>query len=186
MGVMNTNDIKKGSVVVIDGDLYKVVDFQHNLQNKVAYVRVKIKNLRTGATNITTFNAGVKIESADVERKNMQYTYSDETFAHFMDVVSYDDVTMPLEDLEWEKRFFVDGLEVVMEFHGEEVLNIVLPDKVVMEVIDAPDAVQGNTATSASKIVTLENDVKCEVPQFIKTGEKLIISTADGKYCSRA
>lgn len=186
MPMITTNEVKNGVVVVVDGDLLQVTEFQHVLQNKVAYIRVKLKNLRTGATRITTFNAGVKIESVDIDRKTMQYLYMDADFAYFMDKDTYDQIEIPLERLEWEKQFFVDGLDAVITFNGEEVLNVILPDKIPMTVTEATEAVSGNTATNASKTVTVESGFKVQVPQFIKAGEKILVSSIDGKYCSRA
>ena len=130
--MVSSNDLKNGIVIEIDGNLWQILDFQHVLQNKVAYVRVKMKNLRTGAVTQTALNAGVKLKKAFLDKKEMQYLYNGGDSYCFMDTETYEQVEVPANHLEYEKQFLVEGMNVEIVYYGTEILGINLPDKVTL------------------------------------------------------
>ena len=163
--MINVNDFKNGMTIKVEGNIYTIIEFQHVKPGKgAAFVRTKLKNLRTGSTIEYTFNSGVKCETARIERKPMQYLYN-----------IGDDV-----------KYLKENQDLDITFYEGEVLGLSLPDKIELEVIETEPAVKGNTTSNASKEATLETGYQIRVPLFIEQGEKVIISTKDGKYVSRA
>ena len=184
--MFNVNDIKNGMTILFEDNIYTVLEFSHVKPGKgQAFVRTKLRNLRTGATIEYSFNAGERLEQAMIEKKKMQYLYGGDTYC-FMDVETYDQVEIEAERLKWEANFMVEGMNVEIVFYGTEILGVNLPEKVALEVTEAYDAVAGNTATNAMKEVTLETGFVVKVPMFINQGDKIIVTTWDGKYSSRA
>lgn len=184
--MITTSDFKTGLTILYNNQIYQIVDFQHVKPGKgQAFVRTKIKNLRTGSTTEYSFNAGEKLEQAIIEKRKMQYLYGGDTYC-FMDNETYDQVEIPAERLTWESKFLLEGMTIEIVFYGSEILGVNLPEKMVLEVTESAPAVAGNTATNALKEVTLETGLKVKVPMFIEQGEKIIVTTWDGKYSSRA
>ena len=185
--MINVNDIKNGMTVKIDNNIYTVVDFQHVKPGKgSAFVRTKLKNLRTGATTEITFNAGVKIETARVEKQNMQFLYSQGDTYYFMNMQTYDQIELNKSSLGDDVKFLKENLEVYITSYEGEVLGLQLPDKVELVVTHTEPAVKGNTTNNALKDAEVETGMNVRVPLFIEEGETIIVSTADGKYVSRA
>ena len=185
--MVNVNDLKNGMTILYEGVVYQVVEFQHVKPGKgSAFVRTKLKNLKAGTTQEITFNAGIKIEKADVFKSELSYLYSTGSGFVFMDNKTYEQLELPSSMLEEEKKFLKEGMNVeVMNYNGE-VIGVSLPEKVSYKVIDAPDAVKGNTTSGAQKDVTIETGYTLKAPLFISEGEEIIITTRDGKYASRA
>ena len=185
--MININAIKNGMTVLIDGNIYLIVEFQHVKPGKgPAFVRIKLKNLRTGSTIEQTFNTNIKFEKAIIEKKPMQYLYSNGDMYNFMNMETYEQIDLAKENLGDNAKFLKEGLEVEVTFYKGEVLGINLPEKIEYEVTDTEPAVKGNTATNATKEATLENGLTVKVPLFISANERIIVSTKDGKYDSRA
>ncbi len=185
--MININDIKNGMTVVIDGNIYLILEFLHVKPGKgPAFVRIKLRNLRTGSTIEQTFNTNIKFEKAIIEKKPMQYLYSNGDMYNFMNMETYEQIDLAKENLGDNAKFLKEGLEVEVTFYKGEVLGINLPEKIEYEVTETEPAVKGNTATNATKEATLENGLTVKVPLFIGAGEHVIISTKDGKYDSRA
>lgn len=185
--MININDIKNGMTVVIDGNIYLILEFLHVKPGKgPAFVRIKLRNLRTGSTIEQTFNTNIKFEKAIIEKKPMQYLYSNGDMYNFMNMETYEQIDLAKENLGDNAKFLKEGLEVEVTFYKGEVLGINLPEKIEYEVTETEPAVKGNTATNATKEATLENGLTVKVPLFIGAGEHIIISTKDGKYDSRA
>jgi elongation factor P len=185
--MITSNELRNGMNIIYDGNLYQVVDFMHVKEaNCAAFVRAKCRNLRTGATTSFSINAGTKIEQANVEKKQMQFVYATYDAFVIMDNDTYEQIEIPMDKMQWEKNFLVEGMGVDVTQYEGEILGIALPDKVTLEVTEATPAVAGNTATSALKEVTLQTGFVVKVPMFINQGDKVVISTADGKYYSRA
>ena len=175
-------DFRNGTTFEMDGNVYRIVEFQHVKPGKGgAFVRTKLRNLRTGSVNDITFTAGEKMEQAIIEKKKMQYLYGGETYC-FMDMETYDQVEIPEERLEWEKQFLLEGQIIEIVFYGSEILGVNLPEKMTFVVTEAAPAVSGNTATNALKEVTIETGLVVKVPLFIDQGEKIVVTTFDGKY----
>ncbi|WP_424964074.1 elongation factor P [Ekhidna sp.] len=182
-----TSDIKNGLVIEFNHDLYSVVEFQHVKPGKgPAFVRTKLKSIRTGKVVDNTFSAGHKITTARVERRPYQFLYKDDMGHHFMDTNTYEQVAIE-EDLINAPKFLKDGQEVEILFHAEEekILGCELPQHVVMTVTQADPGVKGNTATNATKNAVVETGATIQVPMFIEQDEVIKVNTVDGTYVER-
>ena len=185
--MVNVNDFKTGMTIKFEGNIYTVLEFQHVKPGKgAAFVRTKLKNLRTGSTTEYTFNSSTKVELARIERKPMQYLYENGNSYTFMNMQDYSQVEIDGSKLEDDVKYLKENLDVDITFYEGEMLGLSLPDKIEMEVIKTEPAVKGNTSQSATKDATLETGYDIRVPLFVEQGEKVIISTKDGKYVSRA
>lgn len=184
--MFNVNDIKNGMTIKYEGNIYQVVEFQHVKPGKgSAFVKTKLYNLRSDSTQEITFNAGIKLEKAEVRKNQMSYLYNDGTNYIFMDNNTYEQLEVPTEKLGNQIKFLKEGLIVeIMIFEGE-IIGISLPEKVSYKVISAPDAVKGNTTSGAQKDITIETGYTLKAPLFISEGEEVVITTRDGKYFSR-
>ena len=185
--MINVNDIKNGLTVKIDNNIYTVVEFQHVKPGKgSAFVRTKLKNLRTGTTTEITFNAGVKIETAHVEKQNMQFLYSQGDTYYFMNMQTYDQIELNRSSLGDDIKYLKENLEVIISFYEGEVMGVILPDKIEYLITKSEPGVKGNTTSTAMKDAELETGMIVKVPMFINEGERILVSTSDGKYVSRA
>lgn len=185
--MINVNDLKNGMTIKHDGNVYQVIEFQHVKPGKgSAFVRTKLKNLKTNSTQEVTFNAGIKLERANVEKRELTYLYNDGSSYVFMDNSSYEQTSLLASKLEDEINFLKENMNVeIMNYEGE-IIGISLPEKVSYKVIKSEDAVKGNTTSGALKDATIETGYTLKVPLFISEGEEIIITTKDGKYSSRA
>ena len=145
-----------------------------------------MRNLRTGATIEETINSSVKVEKAHVEKKKMAYLYNSGTGYVFMDNETYEQTEITEDKLVEEKKFLLENMDVQIAFYQGEIIGITLPELVVYVVAETTEAVKGNTTNNAQKDATLENGLVVKVPLFITEGERIIVSTEDGKYSSRA
>ena len=185
--MFNINDIKNGMTFLLDGQIYLVLEFLHVKPGKgPAFMKVKMKNLRTGSTIERTFNTNVKLEKAMIDKQKMQYLYVNGDTYNFMNMETYEQIELDAKQLGDDKNFLKEGMEVNINFYKGELLGIMLPDKVELEVTATEPAVKGNTTNNAMKDATVETGLLVKVPLFIEQGEKIIVSTSDGKYVSRA
>ena len=182
------NDLKPGTTFEYDGNIYSVLDIDHNkTAMRQMIVKVKVKNLRTGVINEISFTGGDKVEQAHIDKKEMQYLYDDGDNFVFMDNETYEQIEIPKSRLEWEKQFMKENDNVTISmYEGNEILGVILPDKVELQIVECEPAVNGDTATSATKNAKVETGLEIRVPLFIQNGEMVLISTADGKYSGRA
>ena len=184
--MFNVNDIKNGMTIKYEGVIYQVVEFLHVKPGKgSAFVKTKLKNLKAGTTQEITFNAGIKMEKADVRKNELSYLYSTGDTYVFMDNNTYDQLELPASLIGDNAKFLKEGMNVQSMSIEGEVVGIDLPEKVSYKVISAPEAVKGNTTSSAQKDVTIETGYTLKAPLFISEGEEIIITTRDGKYFSR-
>ena len=184
--MIDINDIKNGMTVIVEGNLYQIVDFLHVKPGKgAAFMKTKLKNLRTGGTIEKTFNTNIKIEKANISKKTMQYLYNTSYMYYFMDMNTYEQVELSEKQIENEKKYLKENLEVELVYFESELIGLNLPEKVEYKVTYTTDAVKGNTSTNALKDATLENGLEVKVPLFICEGDVVVISTKDGKYVSR-
>lgn len=185
--MINVNDIKNGMTITFDGNIYSVLEFLHVKPGKgPAFVRTKLRNLRTGATIEHTFNAGIKLGKASINKVSMQYLYvSGETY-YFMNMDNYEQIELSKEQIGEEAEFLKEGVNVDLTFYEGELLGILLPEKIEYTITSTEPAVKGNTANNATKEATLENGLVVKVPLFINNGDTIIVSTSTGKYDSRA
>ena len=185
--MININDIKNGMTVIIDGNIYLILEFLHVKPGKgPAFVRIKLKNLRTGSTIERTFNTNIKLEKAIIEKMPMQYLYGSGDTYNFMNMETYEQIELSKDQIGEDTKYLKEGLDVDLTFYKGELLGINLPEKISYKVTTAEPAVKGNTATNATKEVTLENGMTVKVPLFISEGDTVVVSTKDGKYDSRA
>ncbi len=185
--MISTNEFKTGHTIMFEGNIYQIIEFLHVKPGKgSAFVRSKLRNLRTGAVVDHTFNAGTKVERAQIDKTIMQYLYASGDQHVFMNTETYEQLDIPAAQIKHELNFIYEGMEVqVMFYNGVEILGLSLPDKVVLEVADTVPGVRGDTKTNASKDAVMQTGLLVKVPMFIERGERIIVSTQDGSYVSR-
>ena len=181
-----TNDIKNGSVLSLDGQLWTVVDFQHVKPGKGgAFVRTKLKSVMSGKVVDRTFNAGTKIDFETVDRRDYQYLYQDGDGYVFMDLTDYDQVTVSAAVVGDAVNFMLENQSVQLAMNNDVPLYIELPTSVVLEVTYTEPGLQGDRSTGGTKPATLETGYQIQVPLFIEAGTKAKIDTRDGSYLGR-
>jgi len=181
-----TNDLKNGMVLNIDGQLWSVTEFQHVKPGKgPAFVRTKLKNVESGKTVDKTFNAGTKVETANVDKRTMQYLYNDGTSYVFMDVQSYDQIEVPPAVVGDAKNFMLENQEAIVASNEGRVLYVELPASVELEVTYTEPGLQGDRSTGGTKPATVETGATVMVPLFITTGERIKVDTRDSSYLGR-
>ena len=184
--VATTNDLKNGLVLSIEGQLWTVVEFQHVKPGKgPAFVRTKLKNVLSGKVVDKTFNAGVKVETANVDKRNMQYLYNDGTDFIFMDGDTYDQISVSPEVVGDAAKYMLENQEAIVARHEGSVLFIELPASVVLEITYTEPGLQGDRSTGGTKPATLETGAQIQVPLFLETGTKVKVDTRDGSYLGR-
>jgi len=182
-----TADFRNGLCLEFNNDLYTIVEFQHVKPGKgAAFVRTKLKSLTTGRVIENTFNSGVKVTTARIERRPHQYLFKDDTGFHFMDMKSFEQINLP-EDLIENADLIMDGQEVEILFHAETEtpLSCDLPPFVELKIIYTEPGVRGDTATNATKPATLETGAEIQVPLFINQDEKIKVDTRTRSYSER-
>ena len=185
--MVSTNEFKTGMTINYEGNLYQIIEFLHVKPGKgPAFVRTKLRNLRSGAIIDNTFNAGVKVGRAHIERLSMQFLYAMGDSYVFMNNETYEQLEIPLSNLAHEKNFLLDGMGVKIMMFESEILGVELPEKVTLEVTEAEPGVKGNTASNVTKNIVVETGYSLQAPMFIEAGEKIIINTSTGEYVSRA
>ncbi len=181
------NDLKPNTAFEYEGNLYSVINVDHNkTAMRQMIIKVKVKNLRTGVINEISFTGGDKVEPANIDRREMEYLYDDGENLVFMDTTTYEQIEIPKTRLKWEMQFMKENDNVTISMFNSEILGVILPDKVELQITECEQAVKGDTATAALKNAVVETGLAIKVPLFIQNGEMVIISTADGKYCGRA
>ena len=184
---ININEIKNGMTIIIDGKLCLIEEFQHVKPGKgSAFMKMKLRNLRTGSLVEETYNTNIKIEKARVERLPMQYLYSMGDSYVFMNNETYEQLELPESKIADQVKFLKEGLDITISMYDGEMLGVQLPEKVEYEIVETSEAVKGNTTNNAQKDAKIETGYVVKVPLFINEGERIIISTRDGKYSSRA
>ena len=185
--MINVNDIKNGMTVMIEGQIYQVVEFLYVKPGKgSAFMKTKLKNLRTGGTIERTFNTNVKFEKANINKQNVQYLYNTGDTYFFMNMETYEQLELTSDQVGDNKNYLIENMNVYVILYEGELLGIDLPDKVEFTVVETEPAVRGNTTNSAMKDAKVETGLVVKVPLFINEGEKILVTTADGKYSSRA
>jgi elongation factor P len=185
--VATTNDLKNGMTLNLDGQLWSVVDFQHVKPGKGgAFVRTKLKNVLSGKVVDRTFNAGVKVDVATVDRREMQYLYREGEDFVFMDTQDYDQPRVPAATVGDATSYLLEDQTAVVAFNDGVPLYVELPAAVELTVSQTDPGVQGDRSTGGTKPATLETGVQIQVPLFITTGEKIKVDTRTGEYLGRA
>ncbi len=183
---VSTNDLKNGMTLELDGTLFQVVEFQHVKPGKGgAFVRTKLRNLKTGGVVERTFNAGVKVGLAIVERKEMQYLYRDGEHFTFMDVESYEQLPVEAAVVGDVANYLAEGTSAQVAVHQGVAIGVELPASVALTVTQTQPGVKGDTRTNAMKPATLETGHVVQVPLFVEEGERVKVDTRSGAYMER-
>ena len=182
----STNDLKNGLVLNLEGQLWQVVEFQHVKPGKgPAFVRTKLKNVLSGKVVDKTFNAGVKVETANVDKRTMQYLYNDGTDFIFMDGDTYDQIHVSPEVVGDAAKYMLENQDAIVARHDGNVLFIELPASVVLEITYTEPGLQGDRSTGGTKPATVETGAEIQVPLFLEQGTKVKVDTRDGSYLGR-
>ena len=181
-----TNDIKNGSVLNIDGQLWNVVEFQHVKPGKGgAFVRTKMKSISSGKVVDRTFNAGTKIDFATVDRRDFSYLYRDGDGFVFMDTTDYDQMTVPSAVVGDAANYMLENQNVTIATHDGDPLYVELPASVILEITYTEPGLQGDRSTGGTKPATVETGYQIQVPLFLEQGTKVKVDTRDGNYLGR-
>ncbi|NLL52937.1 MAG: elongation factor P [Peptococcaceae bacterium] len=185
--MISSNDFKTGLTIELDGDVYQVVEFQHVKPGKgSAFVRTKIKNVKTGAVIERKFNAGERVARARLDRREMQYLYKDGEQFVVMDNETYEQIMLNEAQIGEEVKWLKENMNLGVLLYNNEVIGVDLPNTVELEVIETEPGIRGDTATGGSKEAIVETGAAVQVPFFINVGDVLIIDTRTGSYVSRA
>lgn len=184
--MISSNDFRTGVSIELDGAVWKVTEFLHVKPGKgAAFVRTKLKNVKTGSVVEKTFRAGETVPKANLDKRDMQYTYPDVDQYVFMDMESYEETRLNADQIGEGVKYLKEGMDVKVLFWGEDPLEVELPASVVLEVTQTDPGLKGDTATGGSKPATLETGAEVMVPLFITTGELIKIDTRENKYLGR-
>ena len=181
-----TNDLKNGMTLDLEGQLWNVVEFQHVKPGKgPAFVRTKLKHVLSGKVVDKTFNAGLKIDTATVDKRTMQYLYKEGTDYHFMDNKSFEQTFIPEDGLGEAKNYLIENLNASVLFFNGKAITVSVPNSVDLKVIKCDPGVRGDTVSGALKPATLQTGYTLQVPLFINEGDVLKIDTRSGEYLTR-
>jgi elongation factor P len=184
--VISSNDFRPGIVVTLDGDLYAIVSSQHVKRGRgSAYVRAKIRNLKTGSIVERTFNAGERVPHAYLDRRDMQFLYHQDDEYVFMDQETYEQTSIGAEMLGDGTKFLKDNTVVTVVHYDERPIAVELPNTVDLRVADTPPGVKGDTASGSTKPATLETGAVVQVPFFVEVGSYVRVDTRTGEYVER-
>ena len=184
--MISTADFKNGISIELEGQVFTIIEFQHVKPGKGgAFVRTKLRNVKTGRVQEKTFRAGERMEQARLDRRKMQYLYNTGDEFVFMDLESYDQIPLPSAQMEDQKKFLKDGLEVEMTFYQEQVMGLELPVTLEATVVETDPGLRGDTATSGNKPATIETGAVITVPLFINKGDNIRVDTRTGAYLDR-
>ncbi|NMB13472.1 MAG: elongation factor P [Firmicutes bacterium] len=185
--MISVNDLRTGLTLELDGEVWSVVEFLHVKPGKgAAFVRTKLKNVRTGAVAERTFRAGERVARARIDTRQMQYLYSSGDEYHFMDTDTFEQIGLPASTLEGAVNYLKENMVIGIQFYEGEAIGVDLPTAVELEVTETEPGFKGDTATGGTKPATLETGLVVQVPLFIEQGDVLKIDTRTGEYLSRA
>lgn len=183
---LSINDIKGGLTLLVDGQVSLVIETQHVKPGKgAAFVRVKLKNLKSGAIQERTFRGDEKIEAAYVDERKLQYQYASHGMYHFMDQDNYEEISIAEEHIEKEKKFLKDNMEITAYFFKNDILNISLPNFIEYRITHTEPGIKGDTAKGGNKPAEIETGAVIQVPLFINTNDTIKVDTRTGEYIER-
>lgn len=184
---VSTNQFKTGMALVIDGELYFLVEYQHVKPGKgAAFVRTKLRSHKSGNVIARTFDAGDKFQDAFIEKRALQFLYRAGDDYHFMDLANYDQMIFKAEGLGDAAHYLTENLEVKAELYGGRLVGMELPTTVVLKITDSDPGLRGDTSKSAMKLAVLETGHKVQVPLFVGPGDAVKVDTRTGEYAGRA
>jgi len=184
--MIDVNDLRKGVIFESDGNLFKVVDYHHHKPGRgKATIRVKTRNIRTGAMTEMTFISGDRVPDIQLDHHNVQFLYFDGDFYHFMDQETFDQPAVGEEMIGEAAAYLLPGMEVKLTFYGQEPLDIEIPLAVELKIVKVDEAIRGDTATGVSTRATTETGLVVQVPAFVNAGDTIRIDTRTGSYLTR-
>ena len=184
--MIDVNELRNGVTFELDGNLYKVIEYSHHKPGRgKATIRVKIRDLRSGAVIEKTFNSSDRVQDIRLDYRQAQFLYEDGSLYYFMDNETFEQPALNPESLGDAVPYLTEGLEVKLTFNGTEPLDIELPTAVELKVVEAEMAVKGDTATGANKIVTVQTGLKVTVPLFVEKDDTIRVDTRNGAYITR-
>ncbi len=184
--MIDVNDLRKGVTFELDGQLLRVIEYHHHKPGRGnAVIRTKVRNLRTGAQFEKTFQSGDRVQDVRIEAREMQYLYHDGDLYTFMDGRTYEQIMIDAKLLEENVNYLKDGMGVVVQMNDDEPLGIEMPTAVELKVVQSEVAVRGDTATGASKYITVETGYRVQVPLFVNEGDTIRVDTRTGEYVTR-
>ncbi|MCX7855745.1 MAG: elongation factor P [Anaerolineae bacterium] len=184
--MIDVNDLRRGTTFILDGELYKVLEYQHHKPGRGnAIIRTKLRNLRTGATVQQTFLSGDRVQEVRIERRGVQYLYTDGDLYYFMDTETFDQIGVPAHVLEGQAGYLKEGMELNISMYEGQPIEVELPTAVDLQVVDTEVAVAGDTATNVLKKATLETGLEIQVPLFVQAGDTVRVDTRTGEYVTR-
>jgi elongation factor P len=187
MSSIQATRLKKGNLIVLDGELYRILELQHVTPGNLrGFVRVKLRNIRNGTLQDQRLRSEDVVQRASLDEIEMQYMYSDSAGHHFMDTSTYDQITLSDEVLGETLGYLVPESTIKVEFYGAEPVGLELPQTVDLKVTDTAPAIKGATASAQLKPATLETGLVVSVPPFINIGDRVRVNTESGEYQSRA
>lgn len=183
---LSINDIKSGITILVDGEVWITMECQHVKPGKgAAFVRAKLRNLKNGSVQEKTFRGDEKIEEAFVEERKLQYQYASGGMFHFMDQENYEEVAVSEEDMGDKKLFLKDNLDVTAYYYKNQILNVNLPNFIIVKVTHTEPGIKGDTAKSGTKPAEIETGATIQVPLFINEGDSIKVDTRSGTYVER-
>ncbi|MBE7534938.1 MAG: elongation factor P [Anaerolineales bacterium] len=184
--MIDVNELRKGVTFELDGHLYKVLDYSHNKTGRGnANIRIKARNLQTGANIERTFNSGLSVQDVRLDFHNVSYLYSDGELYHFMDNETFEQPAVGAKMLGDSALYLKAGMEVKLTFYKGAPLDVEFPSTVDLEVVEAETAIRGDTATGVTKKVVTETGLEVQCPQFVKVGDVIRVNTETGEYTTR-
>ena len=184
--MIDVNELRKGVTFELDGQLFKVLDYSHNKPGRgSATIRVKARNMLTGANVEKTFNSGQSVQDVRLEYRNVQYMYFDGEFYHFMDNETFEQPAFKAEVLGDSASYLTENLEVKVTFYDGDAIDVELPTSVDVEVVEAEMAIRGDTATGVTKKVKVHTGLTVQVPNFVNVGDVIRVDTRTGEYVTR-
>ncbi|HXF86020.1 MAG TPA: elongation factor P [Anaerolineales bacterium] len=184
--MIDVNELRKGVTFELDGVLYKVLDYSHNKAGRGnATIRIKARNLQTGANIERTFTSGQSVQEVNLDFHNVSYLYNDGEFYYFMDNETFEQPAIKAEMLGDKAFYLKEGMEVKLTFYKGIPLDIEIPSSVDLKVVEAETAIRGDTATGVTKKVKTETGLEVQCPQFVKVGDVIRVNTETGEYITR-
>lgn len=184
--MIDVNELRKGVSFELDGEIYKVIEYQHSkVARGAATIRVKLRNLRSGATLEKAFSSSDRVQDIRLDKRNVQFLYADGDLYHFMDTDTYEQPVLSAKLLGDAIRYLTDNLTLTLLVYEGEPIEVELPTTVELEVVDAEPGYAGDTAQGATKEVTVSTGLKVETPLFVQIGNVIRVDTRDDRYVTR-
>ncbi len=184
--MISVTDLRAGTIFEDEGQVFAVLSYEHiKMGRGSANIKVRVRNVKTGSTIEKSFINGAKVNELRITKKQLQYLYKDDTFAYFMDPISFEQAQVPLKLISEAHKYLKEGETYSVNYLENEPLSLDLPPKMEFTIIETGPNIKGNSASNIYKDATLENDIKTKVPLFVKTGDKVRIDTRTGAYTEK-